>query len=97
MPKRSDNNNNNNNNKNDKRQLNKADLGFLSGLTPQQLAVITGLLSQALQVDSVLIDKDQKVEIVLGGSLRKKTKADKLLKQLSDVTFGEILDSINNM
>lgn len=89
MPKRSD-------NKKGNQPKNGLDLGFLAGLTPQQLAVITGLLSKALHVDSVLIGKDQKIEIVLGGSLRKKTKADKLLEQLNDVTLGEILDSINN-
>lgn len=89
MPKRSD-------NKKGNQPQNGLDLSFLAGLTPQQLAVVTGLLTQALSVDSVLIDKDQKIQIVLGGSLRKKTKADKLLDELSDVTIGDILDSISN-
>ncbi|MFD1174730.1 hypothetical protein ACFQ3W_00200 [Paenibacillus puldeungensis] len=90
MPKRSD-------NKKGCPPSNGLDLSFLAGLTPQQLAVITGLLSQALSVDSVLIDKNKNIQIVLGGSLRKKTKADKLLNELSDVTLGEILDSIKNL
>ena len=34
-----------------------------SKLTPQQLAVIVGLLTNVLEVNSVLIDKDQKIEI----------------------------------
>lgn len=68
----------------------------LGKLTPQQLAVITALLSNALIVDSVLVDKDQAIQIVLSGSLRRKTKADKLLDEMSDITIGELLDSISN-
>jgi hypothetical protein len=45
-------------------------------LTPQQIAVVIGLLTKALEVNSVLLDKDRRVEIVLEGSIRKKTKAD---------------------
>jgi hypothetical protein len=65
--------------------------------TPQQLAVVAGLLSNALSVDSIMIDKDQKIEIVLGGSLRKKTKMDRLLGEMSELSIGELMDSIKNM
>jgi hypothetical protein len=65
--------------------------------TAQQLAVMIGLLSGKLEVDSVMLDKDKNVEIVLAGSLRKKTKMDRLLSEMSDETIGDLLDSIKNM
>lgn len=64
--------------------------------SPQQLAVMVGLLTKALSVDSVMIDKDQNIEIVLGGSLRKSTQMDRLLEEMSDLSIGELLDSIKN-
>jgi hypothetical protein len=67
-----------------------------SKVSPQQLAVIVGLLTQALSVDSILIDKDKNVEIVLGGSLRKKTQMDRLLGEMSELSIGDLLDSIKN-
>jgi hypothetical protein len=66
-------------------------------LTPAQLAVLAGLLTNALTVDSVMIDKDKKIEIVLAGSLRKATKMDRLLEEMSAETIGDLLDSIKNM
>jgi hypothetical protein len=66
-------------------------------ISPQQLAVVVGLLSQALSVDSVMIDKDQNIEIVLGGSLRKQTQMDRLLGEMSELSIGDLLDSIKNM
>jgi hypothetical protein len=65
--------------------------------TAQQLAVMIGLLSGKLEVDSVMLDKDKNVEIVLAGSLRKKTKMGRLLSEMSDETIGDLLDSIKNM
>jgi hypothetical protein len=66
-------------------------------LTPQQLSVIIGILTQALTVDSIMIDKDKNVEIVLAGSLRKKTKMDRLLAEMTELSIGDLLDSIKNM
>jgi hypothetical protein len=67
----------------------------LGKLSPQQLAVITALLSNALIVSSVLVNKDQTIEIVLSGSLRRKNKTDKLVEELSGITVGELLDAIS--
>jgi hypothetical protein len=75
----------------------KSPLQLLKSLSPQQLAVIVGLLTQSLSVDSLLVDKDQNIEIVLGGSLRKKTKTDRLLTELSEVSVGDLLEAIKNM
>ncbi|WP_404451474.1 hypothetical protein LG329_14155 [Virgibacillus necropolis] len=64
-------------------------------LSPQQVAVITALLLNALQVESVLIDKDQTVEVILQGSLRRKTKMDKLLDDISGIPVGDLWDALN--
>ncbi|WP_309121827.1 hypothetical protein [Paenibacillus sp.] len=63
-------------------------------LTPQQLAVVIGLLSNSLEVISVLIDKDLTVEIVLQGSIRKRTKADQIAAELGEISVAELLDAI---
>ncbi|NHN34127.1 hypothetical protein [Paenibacillus agricola] len=64
-----------------------------SKLSPQQLAVIVGLLTNALDVDSILIDKDQNIEIVLVGSIRKKTKADRIAEELGEISVGDLLEA----
>ncbi|QDM44864.1 hypothetical protein FLT43_16275 [Paenibacillus thiaminolyticus] len=77
------------NNRNNKRKTNAG-----PKLSPQQIAVIVGLLTNALQVDSVLLDRNQAVEIVLVGSIRRKTKADKVAEQMGGVTVAELLQAI---
>ena len=68
----------------------------LGKLSPQQLAVITALLSNALKVDSVLEDRNKDLQIVLTGTLRRKTKTDKLLEELEEINIGDLLDAISN-
>ncbi|MBO2942923.1 hypothetical protein JJQ72_02885 [Paenibacillus sp. F411] len=74
----------------------KQDRSLLNNLTPQQIAVIAGLLTNALTVDSLLIDKEQRLQIVLGGSLRRKTRLDQLINELQDASLDELLDSLLN-
>lgn len=62
-------------------------------LTPQQIAVVAGLLTNALSVESILINKDQTFEIVLTGSFRRKTKADLVAEELDEVSVGELIDA----
>lgn len=69
----------------------------LNSLSPQKLAVIAALLTDALEVNSILIDKDQTVQIVLEGSLRRKTRMDELIQELSGMKFGEVIQSIQRM
>ncbi|MCR8643926.1 hypothetical protein NV379_14820 [Paenibacillus sp. N1-5-1-14] len=45
---------------------------LLDSLTPQQLAVVAALLTNALEVESILLDRNQSIEILLTGSLRPK-------------------------
>ncbi|BFH33727.1 hypothetical protein J6TS7_43500 [Paenibacillus dendritiformis] len=65
-----------------------------SKLTPQQIAVVVGLLANALEVTSVLIDKNQRIEIVLEGSIRKKTRADRIAEELNNISVGDLLEAI---
>jgi hypothetical protein len=43
------------------------------GLNPSQLLVIAGIIGGGLEVDSVLVDRNQAIQIVLSGSLKRKT------------------------
>lgn len=62
-------------------------------LSPQQLAVVVGLLTNSLDVISLLIDKNQRIQIVLEGSIRKKTKADRVAEELNDISVSELIDA----
>lgn len=63
-------------------------------LSPQQIAVITALLMNTLQVQSVLVDKEQTVEVLLVGSLRRKSRMDKLLDEISGMPVGDLWESL---
>jgi len=63
-------------------------------LTSAQALVIAGLLGGSLSVFSVLVDADQEINIVLTGSLKKKTNNDQLdsvLEQLGKVPFDDVI------
>lgn len=63
-------------------------------LTPQQLLVILGLLSGALEVTSVLVDKDQLVQFVLTGTLKRPTRLDKMLEEIGRMPFDDVLKAL---
>jgi len=63
-------------------------------LTPQKILVILGLLAGVLEVSSIAVDKDQVIEILLEGSLRRRTKLDQLLDEIGEMPFDEVLNSI---
>ncbi|MEI7028095.1 hypothetical protein [Paenibacillus sp. y28] len=69
---------------------------ILSRLSAQDVAVIAAILSDSLKVQSVLIDNDQTIQVVLQGSLKRKTATDKLVEQISDLSVGEVLKAILN-
>lgn len=85
------------NGKPDQHQANLLKQLFGQDLTPEQIAVIAALLTNTLSVDSVLLDKDQNVQIVLGGTLRQKTKMDQLLGEMKSLSIGDLLDSIKRL
>lgn len=66
----------------------------LPDLAPSQVLVILGLLSGALEVDSVLIDKEQVVEIVLSGSLKRKTQLEKVMDQVGEMPFDDVMKAV---
>jgi hypothetical protein len=63
-------------------------------LTPQKVLVILGLLTGALEVKSVTVDKDQIVDILLEGTLKRKTKLDKMLDEIGSMSFDDVLKAI---
>jgi len=65
-------------------------------LTPSQILVISGILCGVLDVDSILIDKDQYMQIILGGSLKRKTELEKMLDEIGEKSFDEVLGAMLN-
>ncbi len=80
---------NNDNNKEKKKNNDKK-----INLTPSQILVISGLLGGVLSVDSVLVDKNQVIQIVLSGSLKRKTDLEKMMDQIGDKPFDEVLKAM---
>lgn len=63
-------------------------------ITPQKLAVIAGLLTNVLEVRSVLVDRSQILEIVLDGTLKRKTPIDKIFDQVGPLSFDLVMGAI---
>lgn len=63
-------------------------------INPSQILVIAGLLSGALSVESILVDKDQTVEIVVSGSLKRKTELDKMLDEIGSMSFDQVMKAM---
>ncbi len=66
----------------------------IPGLTPAQALVIAGFLGGVMKVDSILVGRDQHVEIVLVGNLRQETQLDKIMKQIGSMPFDEVMKSV---
>lgn len=62
-----------------------------SGINPSQILIISAILAGVLEVTSVLVDRNQTIEIVLSGSLKRKTELEKLLDQIGSKTFDEVV------
>lgn len=60
-------------------------------ISPEQALVIASLLGNALRVESVLVDRNQAVEIVLTGTLKRKTQMDKLMDQIGSMPFDDVV------
>ena len=63
-------------------------------LTPAQIIVVTALLCGALEVDSFLVDKAQQIQIVLTGSLKKKTELEKMMDEVGTKPFDEVMRTL---
>jgi hypothetical protein len=66
----------------------------LINLTPAQVLIIAGFFAGVLEVISVLVDKDQTVQIVLQGSLKKPTQLDQIMEQVGKMPFDQVMRSI---
>jgi len=66
----------------------------IPNITPQKVLVIAGLLGGVLEVRSILVDRDQTIEILLDGSLRRKTKLDKILDEIGKMPFDDVLRAV---
>lgn len=82
------------NNGNSKNNQGNQKTNCLPNLVPSQMLVILGLLGGVFEVDSVLIDKDQVVQIVLSGSLKRKTELEKMMDQLGSLPFDDVMKAI---
>lgn len=63
-------------------------------ITPSQALVIGGILGGVLEVTSVLVGRDQTVEILLSGSLKQKTELEKMLDQIGNMPFDEVVKAM---
>lgn len=63
-------------------------------ITPAQALVIAGILAGTLEVTSVLVDKNQVVEILLSGSLKKKTPLEKMIDQIGKMPFDDVMRAL---
>lgn len=63
-------------------------------ITPSQALVIAGIIGGVFDVDSLLIGKDQRVEILLSGSLKQKTELEKMLDEIGSMPFDEVVKAM---
>ncbi|MEW6183298.1 MAG: hypothetical protein AB1500_09020 [Bacillota bacterium] len=59
-------------------------------LTPTHILVIAAILGGVLKVHSILLDDTQSVQILLTGSLKRKTALDKMLDQIGPMSFDQV-------
>ncbi len=84
----------NQNAQNNKSNHQKHDSGSKISINPSQALAIAGILAGVLDVYSVLVDKDQEVQIVLIGSLKQKTQLEKMMDQIGSMPFDDVLRAL---
>lgn len=67
---------------------------FCSNLTPAKFLVIIGLLSGALNLDSLLLDKNQVIQIILAGSLKGEPTDDVVASQWKKMPFEQMVRNV---
>jgi hypothetical protein len=63
-------------------------------LLPSELLVIAGIICNVLKVDSVLINRNQGVEILLTGSMKRTTQLEKIMQQIGKMPFDQVMRAI---
>lgn len=66
----------------------------LYSLSPSKALVIVALLSGVLDVYSILVDREQTVQILLEGSLKQKDSGDQELANMLDSIGGKSFDDV---
>ena len=66
----------------------------LVNLTPAEIMVISGIVVDVLSVESLTVDRNQQIQIVLGGSLKRKTELEKTLDEIGQKPFDEVLKAL---
>ena len=66
----------------------------LLNLTPAEIMVISGIVVDVLSVQSLTVDRDQQIQIVLSGSLKRKTDLEKTLDEIGQKPFDEVLKAL---
>ncbi|SDB82644.1 hypothetical protein [Shouchella lonarensis] len=65
-----------------------------SKITPTEIAIVTALLTNALSVQSILIDREQTVQVLLEGSLKNQQELARLMEQMKDIPVGDLFSSM---
>ena len=60
-------------------------------INPTRALVILGLLGGVLDISSILVTRDQLIQIRLDGSLKRKTKLDKMLDEIGAMPFEDVM------
>lgn len=60
-------------------------------VTPQQIAVIIGLITKVLRVRAVVLDVEQNIEIILEGKLVKNKNLQNLINQINEENIQDWL------
>lgn len=63
-------------------------------LSTSQILVITALLADALEVNSFSVDRNQEIQIILTGSLKRKTQMEKIMDQVGQKPFDEVMKTL---
>ncbi len=65
-------------------------------LNPTQLLIIAGLLTGVLDVEAVQISRDQSIDIVLTGTLKRKTQLDMIMSQIGKLPLDQVIKMISD-
>lgn len=63
-------------------------------LTPAEIMLVAGILTDALSIESLSVNRDQQIQIVVGGSLKRKTELEKTLDEIGQKPFDEVLKAL---
>lgn len=63
-------------------------------LTPRKALVLAGLILDVLNIDSLVLNANKTFEVILAGTLERKTPLDKCVENIGKKPFDEVVKSI---